>query len=186
MIDSLLKVIVKQLNERLKHTNDTGPENLVELSRFYLPDGQFNEQCAEKIVCSVVNIEEERQLKNNRTSAGLITQPPLQLSLYVLFAANLKDYHRALKMTSSVLSFFQSRAVLNHQNSPRLPEEINKVFFELYTLTFEQINHLWGSLGTSYMPSALYKVRLIIDNENMILEEIPYITKVELPPDAEQ
>lgn len=186
MIDSLLKVIVKNLNEYLQSKNGSGSENIIELSRFILPDGKLNENCAEKIVCTVVNIEEEQRLKNIRQTTKINTQPPTQLSLYVLFAANLTDYPKALKMTSTVFSYFQSHYVISPQNTPELPEEFEKVIFELYTLTFEQLNHLWGSLGVNYMPSLLYKVRLIIQNEGMILEEVPSITRVELPGDAEQ
>ena len=36
-----------------------------------------------------------------------------------------------------------------------------RLVLELYTLTFEQINYLWGSLGGKQMPFALYKLRLV-------------------------
>ncbi len=45
------------------------------------------------------------------------------------------------------------------------PNEL-KLNIELYTLTFEQINHLWGSLGGKQVPFAMYKVRLVRIQEN--------------------
>jgi hypothetical protein len=32
---------------------------------------------------------------------------------------------------------------------------------DLFSLNFEQINHLWSTIGGKYFPSALYKVRLV-------------------------
>ena len=50
---------------------------------------------------------------------------------------------------------------------------------ELYTLTFEQINHLWGSLGGRQVPFAMYKLRLVAISEHAVLREVPVIEEVE-------
>lgn len=50
---------------------------------------------------------------------------------------------------------------------------------ELYTLTFEQINHLWGSLGGRQVPFAMYKLRLVAITENRILRESPLIEELD-------
>ncbi|MNR02277.1 hypothetical protein D3C85_1181210 [compost metagenome] len=50
---------------------------------------------------------------------------------------------------------------------------------ELYTLTFEQINHLWGSLGGRQVPFAMYKLRLVAISENAIVREVPLIEEIE-------
>jgi hypothetical protein len=50
---------------------------------------------------------------------------------------------------------------------------------ELYTLTFEQINHLWGSLGGRQIPFAMYKLRLVAITERAIVREVPLIEEVE-------
>jgi hypothetical protein len=36
-----------------------------------------------------------------------------------------------------------------------------RVIVELQSLTFEQVNHLWGSLGGKQVPFALYRARLV-------------------------
>lgn len=38
---------------------------------------------------------------------------------------------------------------------------------ELVSPTFEQQNHIWGGMGAKYMPSALYKVRLLVYRETL-------------------
>ena len=60
-------------------------------------------------------------------------------------------------------------------------EDITNLKFtlELYTLTFEQINHLWGSLGGRQMPFAMYKLRLVAITERAIVREVPVIEEIE-------
>ena len=42
-----------------------------------------------------------------------------------------------------------------------LPENVEKIVVELYTATFEQQNQIWASLSTGYIPSVIYKLRMI-------------------------
>ena len=41
---------------------------------------------------------------------------------------------------------------------------------ELYTMNFEQVNHLWSTLGGKYLPSVLYKMKMIVisDEANQV------------------
>lgn len=136
-----------------------------------------------KVVITVVNIEEESTLKNrpnyipNASGTGkAYNQPPVSVNLYVLFSATLGDtvnaYEFALHRVSLVIEFFQSKRLFTVQNSPQsvvgqdpaftpLEREILRLAPELYTLTFEQINHLWGALGGKQVPSVMYKIRLV-------------------------
>jgi len=54
-----------------------------------------------------------------------------------------------------------------------------KFTLELYTLTFEQINHLWGSLGGRQVPFAMYKLRLVAITDRSIVREVPLIEEIE-------
>jgi hypothetical protein len=122
---------------------------------------------------------------------------PVFLNLYVLFTANFtggvppnNGYVQALRRLSLVLEFFQGKNVFTPANSsvtlpPELADLSNpdiaglKLNLELYTLTFEQINHLWGSLGGRQMPFVMYKVRLIAITERSIRKEVPLIEEIE-------
>lgn len=132
-----------------------------------------------KIVITLVNTEEESTLKNghsfvkNSLTGGVqYTHRPVHVNLYLLFALPPEQtsfgYERALQRLSLIIEFFQSKKLFTLNNSPNssLNGNLNpalleiRAFVELYTMTFEQINHLWGSLGGKQVPSVMYKLRL--------------------------
>lgn len=118
----------------------------------------------DQIIITLVNIEEESSLKNGlhyrRTPVGGIEyeNPPVYLNLYLLFTANFPTkYENALVGLGKIIRFFQGQNTFSiNQNG----EEI-KLTLDLYTMTFEQINHLWGSLGGKQIPFVMYKARLV-------------------------
>ena len=162
----------------------TGPDNKVTLDNISQYDSGNND-FADKVVCSLINIEEEATLRNGRVSTRSATEddkvfrhnPPEIFNLYVLFSATHSEYREAMKDISRVASFFQQNLVFNRDNEATLNEaleavgasipislqeaNIKKIIFELHTLSIEQLNHLWGVLGGKYFPSLLYKCRLV-------------------------
>ncbi len=140
-------------------------------------------QMRERILMTVVNIEEESALKNIKSpmlprADGSVAyeEPPVFINLYLLFTSTYDQsgdfYERALQRLALVIQFFQSKRVFSIHNSPGSsvagnaaihPEDRNflRISLELYTMTFEQINHLWGSLGGHQVPFAMYKARLV-------------------------
>ncbi len=157
---------------------------------------------SDKVILTLVNVEEESAMKNSKNwfknpiTGGIKTaSPPVYLNLYFLFTATLPEsvgendttYQRALTRIAAIVELFQSKKVFTLQNSPafdpgvleeRLLYEIRLVP-ELYTLTFEQINHLWGSLGGKQSPFVMYKIRLV-KIQSLITEETPVIEEVDL------
>lgn len=147
------------------------------------------------IVITLVNIEEESTLKNQPAlkrpiiNNAVYKNPPVFLNLYVLFTSNYAgtDYPLALKRLSYVIRFLQSKNVFATSSSVTgsgidlSDDDIIALKFtmELYTLTFEQINHLWGSLGGRQVPFAMYKLRLVAISEHAVLREVPVIEEVE-------
>lgn len=147
------------------------------------------------IIITLVNIEEESTLKNQQAlrrpvaSTALYQNPPVYLNLYVLFTCNYSgdDYLLALQRLSFIIQFQQSRNSFAVSSSIAgggidLSEKgITDLRFtmELYTLTFEQINHLWGSLGGRQMPFAMYKLRLVALTDMAILRQVPVIEEIE-------
>jgi hypothetical protein len=163
---------------------------------------ESQEAMADKLILSIVNIEEESTLKNgqnylkNPVKNSIETiQPPVYLNLYILFTATLSNsdnsidisYQSALRRISSVIEFFQSKKIFTLQNSPGFsPTNVDaddsnfyelRLIPELFTLTFEQINHLWGSLGGKQSPFVLYKIRLV-KIQGQITAEVPLIESV--------
>lgn len=153
------------------------------------------DQLTDHIVITLVNIEEESTLKNQPAlkrpliNSAIYQNPPVFLNLYVLFTCNYSGnaYHLALKRLSYVIRFLQSKTAFSAASSvsggavdmsePGITGL--KFTMELYTLTFEQINHLWGSLGGRQVPFAMYKLRLVALTENALVREVPLIEEVD-------
>ena len=123
----------------------------------------------EAVTLVLVNLEEDHTLRPadpfRRTLPDGTTEsvaPAIQVNAYVLFAARFKDYQRGLRCLSLILRFFQSHRVLDHESAPALSDRIEKLCMELLTLPFSEQSQLWGTLRSSYQPSLLYKVRMVV------------------------
>ena len=188
MIDVSLKFIISELNNYLnqKLSLDVASKDAVILGNIArLNDQGDNSELQEKIILSLVNLEEERMLKSPEKFARVDDQlvqrsPMVHLNLYCLFSANKSKYNEALKYLSYVIQFFQHRNVFTRQNSPTLDQAIGKLILDMYTINFEQINHLWGTLGGKYVPSVLYKMRMITIDEAFTEAEGEIITTVKV------
>ncbi|MVT08312.1 DUF4255 domain-containing protein [Chitinophaga tropicalis] len=193
MIFTALKLLKDQLDNYIQSFNPKGndPEPHVVLDNvatLETPDRPPGAE--ERIILSLVNIEEEAALKNTahfyRNTQGVTYQnPPVYLNLYMLVSANYKDYEASLSRLSQVIQFFQGKSSFTINNSPNetlsaSSQDLDdlQLHLELFSMSFEQLNHLWGALGGKQMPSALYKIRLVKITENRttglgtIIEEI--------------
>lgn len=123
-----------------------------------------------KAILTLVNIEEDKvsKLPNNISRKNDLIEyrnPKMFLNLYCLFSVSNKDYEKGLEQLSYIIQFFQNKNVITQKDNPSanpaLDAGVDKIIFDLVTLSFEQLNHLWGILGAKYLPSVLYKMRLI-------------------------
>lgn len=140
-----------------------------------LQDGSLQGNIENKIVVSLINVEEERIARNpdimrKQPDGSLqVIKPEIKLNLYVLFSAYFpSDYNEALKMLSLVIGFFQKNNKFNAANSPQLHPKLHDLSLELFTLGLEQQNHLWGALGAKYLPSVVYKMRIVTISDEEI------------------
>lgn len=178
MIDNALKFVAAEVNRyvvrKINPQQDPSINKLVVLGNITKAQDEGNNQqnpVAGKAVLSLVNIEEDRISKSPQNFVKVndkveYRNPKIFLNLYCLFAVANTTYDTALQHLSLIIQFFQYKNVLNHQNSPatsepKLDPRIDKLVFDMISLNFEQVNHLWGTLGGKYLPSVLYKVRLV-------------------------
>lgn len=169
MIDKALFFLKQELNAYLKLK--TGDNNKVTLSA--VVDQSGHEVAPSKSIgMMLVNIEEERAYSHTPshtvTSNGQYSfrNRELSLNLYILLYANHTDHREALVLISYVVEFFQGHHSFENQEYPQLGEDIEKLIADLYSLSFEQQNQLWASLGAKYLPSAVYKIRMLIVDTN--------------------
>ncbi|HTA63760.1 MAG TPA: Pvc16 family protein [Bacteroidia bacterium] len=166
MINEGLEFITTALNGYLRTTFRDSEDKAV-LSSLVNADGTVVANIENKIVVCLVNIDQG----SNTTNVGFsktaqADKQSLNMSLEVLFAANFSagNYAESLKFISTTLSFFQSNLVFQKTNYPNMPQNIDKLELELINLSPEDTNYIWSTLGVKYMPSLMYKVKLMAAN----------------------
>jgi len=168
ILSKALNLITAEVNAVEKAIDGSDLVQLGNIAKWESNSGLSSSQ--DKVIMTIVNIEEEKTLKNTppyiRKGDSIEKRnPTLFLNLYILCSCPADEYPNAVAYTSQVVGFFQTKYVFTPDNissgSGSFPKEIEKIILELVTLSFEQLNHLWGILGGKYMPSVLYKMRLI-------------------------
>jgi hypothetical protein len=142
------------------------------------------------VVITLLKLEEEVTLKNipnykikdNKTE---YKNPPVHLNIYLLISANCDTYDKSLRSISRVIQFFQGKKVFtsgntiyNRTNVALDVLDYFKFIVELYTPGFEEMNHVWGTLGGRQLPSVIYRVQLVQIEQDKKLAESGLITHV--------
>jgi hypothetical protein len=142
------------------------------------------------VLLSLVNIEEEVLLRNpenyfKRDPSVIYKNPPLHFNITIIFGAfqpNQNDsganYEGSIAKIQKIIGFFQRQSVFDRTNFPDLPVGIENLVFNLVNLDLEQLHHLWSMLGGKYIPSAVYKMRVVAIDEALESAEAPLITQV--------
>lgn len=185
MIYQALQLLVKELNVYLN--NLSGQEdNLATLGNIAqlesnLPGNNDGNALLNKIVFTLINLEEEKTLKNlpnhfiNSTGETEYKKAPIHLNVYLLVSATNNSYDNALIYLSRVITFFHQKYVFTAKNSPQnnqpgLEMEDFKLIMDLYSPSFEESNFLWSTLGGKQLPYVIYKMRLLQIDSNKTSE----------------
>jgi Pvc16 N-terminal domain len=167
-------------------SSDTPRVELGNIARAYDTDTLTGSApIANRAVLSLVNVEEDRVSKQQENYVKSIVStryksPPLFLNLYMLVAVNRNNYGQSLAWLSHILQFFQFQNVFTPITHPSLDSRILKLIVELHSLNFEQINHLWSTLGGKYLPSVMYKIRQVTLDEDLVISESGFIKEIKL------
>lgn len=182
MIDTSITVIADRLNQYLKNTFDLA-EDVVVVSNILEQDGSLAAHIDNKVVVFLVNIEKDSSVgyQSNARTAGAIRSPsgypPLRLNLYLMIAASFggKNYPESLKFISQAISFFQRSPVFDHQTAPELDKRVTKLVLDIENISFRDLSSLWGVLSGKYLPSVLYKMRMLTFDAGDIKRAVPSI-----------
>ncbi|WP_203292760.1 DUF4255 domain-containing protein [Luteirhabdus pelagi] len=187
----LYEVLEILKNQSAKFLEDKGEgTDLVLLANGALMDDPNQNALQDKILLSLLNIEEEIVLKNKpntRVENGITKykNKAVHLNTYVMFAANRNGYDKSLLALSYILQFFQGKKVFTQTNTPLLADggkldHISEFHFtvQLYTPSFEQLNYVWGMMGGKSRPCALYKLSIIKVERNVLKGTGPAITEI--------
>jgi Pvc16 N-terminal domain len=149
---------------------ELGPGQIVLIDNIGMAEelGGPNNQLNGHVVMSLVNLQEEATLKNAnhyRIDNGrtIYQNPPVNLNLFILFSSLHNQYETALRLLSRVVEFFQSQQEISFTSTPGnggISRNV-RLIPDLYSLSFEQLNQLWGSLGGKQVPFVMYRARLV-------------------------
>lgn len=179
MIAHALTIVTNELDRHIDGYGVAGSH--VELGNVAeIVAGAGNNGAREKLVLSLINVQEERTLKNVpayvRDDVALKVRyenPPAFLNLAVLVTAPNAKYDMALIAVSRAIMFFQHRNVFTQDTvdpaSITKGQPVNeldrldtfKLIFTLWSPTLEELNDMWGMLGGKQYPFALYSVRML-------------------------
>lgn len=192
MIDKALRFLTDEMNAYLDlQTGSNAGEPLIVLTNVADSNGGWAIP-SQKLGVSLINIEEEKVFKDQQTqfrnSNGDFEQynPEIKLNLYMLVCANYVNdnssnhYEQGLMQLSRIIAFFQGKNVFTPDTSPAIDPALKKLIVELYSYSFEQQYNFWTILGAKYLPSVLYKVRLLAYQERRLLTQNEPITSITL------
>jgi len=182
MIDKAMTFLVAELNGFLGAVYPSSEPHAV-LSSLVLPDGAAPNGIENKMVITITGLERENSALSApsptraKTDAALRVNPPLNLNIYFLLSASFAgDYAESLRLLSVSLGFLQSKPVFTPQNSASFPRGLERLTVEMVNLGIQDLQNLWATAGTKYLPSAFYKARMLTIQEGWIIERMPLIT----------
>lgn len=163
MIESTLIFLKNKLQEHFAKTDLSAEVKIDNIGTYKFKEG---DRLQDKIVITLINVEEETTLQHllpvhDRFDHIL----PFHYNLYILISSNYpRDYQLAIKRLDRVFDFFR--------NTPQFLFDEQKAQYlqfiaQLLPLNFEEINHLWNSLGVSHLPFMLYKLKVTESSEKI-------------------
>ena len=94
------------------------------------------------------------------------------LNIYIVIAASYTNYNESLQFIFNAITFLKQNTIFIPSETNELNKTIDKIIIEMVTIPMENVDHLWSALKASYMPSAVYKVRILYNNP-LAGEQIP-------------
>ncbi len=181
MIDTALAVLASSASEFLQTRTGWKVTSPMVVVGPPVPDSTGMQGVSETVTLSLLNIEEDRvntaqgmMVRTQTPDGDAVQRAHLRLSLLVLFAAHFPNYAESLRRISYVIECFQAKPALTPQNTPGMDPTLEKVILDLFPITTYDSSHIWSMFGGSYLPSVIYRVRLItIDANRPVQPKIP-------------
>ena len=170
MLDIALKFLSDELNTYfVTRTGSATGSNAVTVNPSKVVDEAGKYAFAQdSLAATLINLEEERTVKSHLpehvyvNGQHVVKAPELKLNLYVMFAANFRQYDQALKYLAFLLTYFQVHSTFVPAEFAGLDSRIERLTLELQSPTLEQLNQIWAFLGGKHLPSVIYKLRMVI------------------------
>ena len=194
MIGTALQFVTREINKFISLRLRTEASNRrIALASHVSPDGTFAGIEDNILLLALVGVQKDSVAQGPATRGFVPVQkglmatvyeestPPVFLNLQLLIAANFRAEHiqSGLDLLSMAISFLQGNTAWTRENFPGLPAGVDHLAFDLETLDFHAQSHLWGAIGAKYMPSAIYKMRMLTIDEQRVDAVVPGIISPE-------
>ena len=162
MIKRILTYYAERLEEYLSRLHRQ-PEGLATVGLI----GSAGEECPNKVVISLVNLEKETSgdmTYTQRSGSGFVGKgAPLMMNMHVMLAAvyDGKRYGESLSVLSETLAFIRS--------TPKFQVDGYVYTMEIVPMSTMDLHNIWTTMGGQYYPSVICKLRgLAIDSSEII------------------
>ncbi|MBB5636863.1 hypothetical protein HDF26_001689 [Pedobacter cryoconitis] len=182
MIYACLNCLAEEMNIFFKSKLKIDDDRAI-ISGIVNQNGSIAVQGENKVLITLINIIRDTNLKREGlTGAGLNinTAKPICIQLHLMISCYFSDtnYVEALRFLSFAIGFLQEKNVFDHTNTPGMDKDLEKLIFEMESVEPDKLSNIWSVLGAKYMPSVLYKVRMIVYNANKVSEYRPVVTGI--------
>lgn len=196
MIGTVLQFVTRQINldicRRLQV--DPGQRKMV-LASHVSPDGTFGGAEENVLLLCLAGVRRDAVAKRMPGvpdarvpvaggppgPAYVNRQPPVHLNLQLIIAANFRGEQMpaGLDMLSMAILMLQAHPVWDALRFPDMPEGVGDLAFEMETLSYQEQSHLWGAIGAKYMPSVVYKMRMLTLEDLSVESVVPGVRTVD-------
>jgi hypothetical protein len=169
MIYEVLQTITDNLNVYFR-TKLKIQEDKAELSAIINQDGTIALQSENKVLVTLLNIEREPF----NASFGNIGRQKLALNIFVIFSCHFSNsnYSEAIRFLDLIITYFEENYTLEVQN---IYDGNNKIKIEIETFNLEKVQNIWSTIGAKYLPSVIYKLRMIVVDSNNVSSFTPAV-----------
>ena len=183
---------LKDIRKYLENCFDSAKQKEKGLSKVMVvlaPIEKDGQKEGEDIVITLLRVEEETSRKpQNVFQYGIDAQdgkrkamskrrnPDICLNLYILISSHAQIYETAIAQISDVVYWMNS--IDYEMNSDEISGKHLRV--ELQSLTAEQHNSMWQTLGGKVVPSVVYKVRMVTISSETSTQPVYQVSSLSL------
>ncbi len=186
MIETTLENIRKYLEYKFKEADR-------EDWKVYLDALDKDGDMKDGLYITLLRIEEEtsiqthRYLRPNLAEEKQLACPDLYVNLHIIITAHSENYNTSLTQISATMGLLNSICDFDFDvekeneetdAKSRVYAAVRELSVELQTLTAEQNNSLWQTLGCKLVPAVCYKVRMVVIKDETDRMAAPVIEEV--------
>jgi hypothetical protein len=168
MIDRAVSLVASRLNAHLRGRFGV-TDDLVAVSGLCDADGKLPPGVRNRLALFVTNIGHDSMSRGLQSRPPMVagrsavSPAPLHLNVHLMLASSFdpENYLESLKILSQAIQFFQANPVFDRLNAPEMDRSIEHLSLEIENLGADNAGHLWGILGSRYLPSVQYRMRTI-------------------------